>query len=108
MKRFPHQLVVLNPTTTEDRYSNTIDDWDSPASFRECGDVQQMSATELIDGRTATVDDWRVFLSCDTKVTARSRIRWNGATYEVMGTPNRLAYGSNLDHTEARLKRVEG
>jgi head-tail adaptor len=108
--RLIHDLFVLNPTTTEDRYHNDVDTWTTPATFVEKGWLTQQSSAEVVDGRDATNEEWKGYFESCTELTARSRVRWCDRTFEVVGTPKPCTspIRNGVHHVEARLRIVEG
>ncbi|WP_431980010.1 hypothetical protein [Streptomyces qinglanensis] len=71
--------------------------------------MQPMSSTEVIEGKAQVITRMRLAGPPDMGLTATSRVRHAGVTYEVDGRPGvHHSYGAVLDHTEAILMEVTG
>jgi hypothetical protein len=71
--------------------------------------VQPGASTESTDQGDLLVTSLTVFLPGGTDITATDRISWQGAVYEVNGSPNAWHdQGAAESHVEAQLKLVEG
>ena len=79
-------LRILAPGMRLD-YGREVPDWDNPivvGKVEHCS-VQPEQATEIIDGREATVWRMRVWAPLDAPVTSASHVRWRDADYRVAG-----------------------
>jgi head-tail adaptor len=105
-----HTVTVLNPTTTEDRYHNDVDDWATPATATERAWITQATSDEDLVGRDATIERWQGFFMPRSTITARSRVQWDGRTFEVDGTPKKCTSPRRrgVHHIEVYLRIVEG
>lgn len=105
---FHNQSVeVLGGAGTTDRYGNDVTDWSSPtaATVEGCRLVP-VPGDEVLDRVTRR---WVLFAPLDAAITATSRVRWAGVTYDVDGEVRRWTSPSGaLAHLEADLSRVEG
>lgn len=71
--------------------------------------VQQSGSTEDTAARDTRVTGLDLFLPPGVQVTARHRVRWRGALYDVDGEPDRVDDVSGAEHhVEVRLRRVTG
>ncbi len=101
----PHAVELLNAAgTVTDDFGNTRPDWATATATRARAFLQPRSSREDVQGRDVQVGDHVVFLGPDVAVTGRSRVRYAGNLYEVVGPP-RVWWGS---HIEADLRRIEG
>lgn len=104
-------LHLLTPGQRID-YGRPIPDWANPTvadAIERCS-VQPEQATEVIDGREATVWRLRVWAPFGAPVTATSRLRWRGTDYRVIGKPQPWIdpTGTGLDHVTFQIETSEG
>lgn len=103
-----HEITVVVPAWTEDRYGNREKDWTNATRFTTAGRMAQRSRTEIRGHQETDVTDWICYLGPDAAVGPLDRLEWNGNTYEIAGQPN-YAYGRHsLHHVEVPCDRVEG
>ncbi len=101
----PHTVELLNATgTTVDGFGNEQPDWATATVTRSRAFLQPRSSREDTQGRDVQVGDHVLFLESIASITGRSRARFAGALYEVIGPP-RVWQGS---HVETDLRRIEG
>jgi head-tail adaptor len=106
---FCHEVRIVRPGTTEDRYGNDAKDWSSSPRRRTVrARVAQRSRSEVGDGREARVTGWVCYLPAGTQVTALDRIEWDGQTFEIKGVPNRAFDRHQEHHLELDLERCDG
>lgn len=101
-------VTVQTPTTTTDRYSDTVESWATPTETNEPAWVGgQTTAETTVDG-DRVIQRLACHLSADTAATASSRIVWRGDTYTVDGELLPMSRRGVLHHYELILQRVEG
>lgn len=102
--------VLDAPLVERDRYGGTVRDWDNATTtqVRWCS-IQPMSGTEQNLDREFTATHVRLFAPYDAPVSASSRVRYDGRTFEVDGEPElwREATGAK-SHLQATLKILKG
>ena len=103
-----HDVTVVTPGSTTDRYGNTVADWATSTSTTVKGWITQSSGTENEDGRDAQIGEWRLFLPAGTVVDGHARVEWGGITFEVVGPPERAWTPRGEHHVEVQLRVVEG
>lgn len=105
----PHRVVWQEPSTTTDRYGNTVVAFIEPTGGWPQIDawIQQQSSTEQRDGRDTIVSTWMLFTN-EIGVTARARIVWDSHVFDVDGVPHIVSTRRGTHHVEARLRLVEG
>lgn len=106
---FVHSVTILNPTTRTDRYSATVEDWDSPTSTTVLGWIARSSESEDRNAEHDTlVSTCTLRLPAGTSITGRSRVTYGGDTFCVVGEPNRAPTPSGEHHVRCRLTLREG
>ncbi len=104
-----HDLTIVRPGTTTDRYGNVTKDWSNPTETAVKGWVAQQEGTEVLDGRDAQIRRWICYLPAGTDITGSDRVVWGTVTFEVSGPPNRAWHPSMGEHhVEAVLLAVVG
>lgn len=103
-----HDVTLIEPGETTDRYSNTVKDWDNTTDTVVKGWVSQRSALEDHDQREAQVSDWILYLHPDAAITGEYRVSWSGITFEVDGPPNPAWTPRGEHHLEVPLRVVAG
>lgn len=103
-----HDVDILTAADDEDRYGNTVKDWDNATSAAVKGWVSQRSRLEDHDQREAQVSEWVLFLHPDATISGLNRVRWGGITFEVEGPPNPTWSPRGLHHYEVPLRVVTG
>lgn len=101
-------VTVLNPTTTTDRYNNTVDSWTTPTETDSPAWVGGQSTREVLTDGDRTTQLLTCVLDATAPVTPKSRVRWRGDDYEIDGDPLPHSRRGVLHHYELTLKRVEG
>lgn len=104
-------LEVLAPSMRVD-YGREVPDWSEPAvtaTVTGCA-VQPEQATEVLDGREATVWRYRAWAPPSAPVAATSRVRWRGTVYRVVGEPQLWVDPTvrDLDHLTFTLTASRG
>lgn len=100
-------IVVVDRVRVEDDRGN--ESWTETEREVSGCNMQPMSSTEVIEGRAQVITRMRLAGPPDMGLTAHSRVRFEGVTYEVDGQPGvHHSYGGVLDHTEAILMEVTG
>ena len=99
-------VTILTPTTSTDRYGNSIaTSWTSTVTK---GWLDQQTSSEGDGLRRDQDTEWVLFLAADTVITGRDRVQVGSDVYEVAGNPNRAWTPAGEHHVEARLRRVDG
>lgn len=102
-------VTVLTAGPADDRYGNPEKAWGSAASQVVKGWVARRGGSEDGDGgREAEIAEWVLFLHPDVTVDGRSRVVWDGLTFEVDGPPVPAYTPRGLHHFEVGLRRVDG
>ena len=105
-------VTIRRPTTTTDRYGNTVSDWSDPTDTtadalaiypRSEGDP------EINAGRTAVIVGLTVLLPIDTDVAPTDRMVVRSVVYAIEGEPGeyRAPWGWEPG-IEVALRRVDG
>lgn len=111
-----HDITIVRPGTTTDRYGNVTKDWTTATRRTVKGWVSQQGSIgnpatlEDLKGREAQVSNWILYLLPDEDVNGFDRIEWEGITFEAEG-PINPAWSPRLKrrhHIEIQLKVVEG
>lgn len=102
-----HEVTLLRPTTSTDRYGDTVKATTGRRVTSPARVVQQ-SRVEDHDGREARATGWLIYLPAGTDIVATDRVIWDGATFEVIGAPNRAPDRRTEHHVECDLRLVEG
>jgi head-tail adaptor len=103
-----HDVVIVNPRLGTDRYGNEVKNWFAATRTPAKAWVAQRTASEIRDGREALVGSWTIMLAPDTDISGRSRVEWDGRTFEVDGEPRPAHTRRGPHHLEATLRLVEG
>lgn len=104
-------ITVLDaPLVAADRYGKQVRDWaHGTSTVVEWCSLQPYAASEDTADREFANSHMRLFAPPGTAITAVSRVRYDGTTYEVDGEPG---HWRDLDgrpsHVEAVLKRLTG
>lgn len=101
-----HDVVIVNPGVTEDRYHNEVKDWDSASRTDERAWVSQRGSSEVLGDRETQITPWVIFLEPDSAITSGARVEWSGHTFEVDGEPNHAWAPRGAHHIEAPLREV--
>jgi head-tail adaptor len=105
---FVHPVTLLEPTTTETRYGDTVSDWSAPTRTDEVGWFTQVETEEMAEGREALTDTYELTLPADSAINAAMRVEYEGATFEIRGSVRRAQTPEGSHHVIARLRRVSG
>ena len=104
-----HDVIIVRPGTTTDRYNDSVPDWTNTTRRRAKAWVSQRTASEINDNRDAEVSTWQGFFPATVDLRSGDRVVWGPITFEVDGPPNPAHRpGSGVHHYEAPLKVVEG
>lgn len=109
-----HQLDLLQPTATTDRYNDTVYTWPEVATDSVDGWLSQRSASEVIDNRNAEIGEWVAFIRPGPEVDTTWRVRWHDdsldrdRTFEVVGPPTPAHTPRGPHHLELPLREVRG
>lgn len=110
----PHLVEVEHPGTTEDRYGNQVVDWTTSTRAPVQAWLQQNTASEDTDQRSAQIGEWLMICNPYTAggdpltVHGADRVHWDGLLFEVEGPPGPAYTPTEFHHYEIRLKSVEG
>lgn len=113
--RFPHgeTATIQRPTTTTDRYGNTVVDWSTPTETVVAGCAFAPRTTDEDRGnyRQGVIVGLTMYAPPGTNVTATDRIRRaDGTVFEVEGQPGEWANpftGTDFG-VQVALRRVQG
>lgn len=105
-----HPITLLAPTTTTNRYGDTVPDWNQPpASTTDTkGWFTRTDTDEMADGREAITDVYELSLPIDVTITEDMRVVRDSNTYEIRGSVDRAETPRGPHHQIVRLRRVEG
>lgn len=103
-----HDVTVVTPGSTTDRYGNLVPDWAASTSTTVKGWISQSSGSEDENGRDAQIGEWTLFLPAGVEIDGRARVAWSGVTFEVVGPPRRAWTPRGEHHVEVQLRVVEG
>lgn len=111
---YPETIVRLRAPEVEDRYGDSVRDWDNAVETTIAGvQVQPSESSEVITpGRQSVVTHMRVLtpIGTDLDLLSSDRVRWDGDVWLVEGEVahyKRPSDGS-VHHGEATIKRVDG
>lgn len=110
MKLGNHTITVVRAPLVTDPYGNegTERDWDNAAEHQVQGcSVQGQPSAEFTRDRDLVVIRKEVYAPPEADLLASDRVRWDGATYDVDGQPQREVHGTHVDHLYALLRRSE-
>jgi len=100
-------ITVIDREAVEDDRGN--EGWQDSEREVDGVNVQQVSSTEVVDGRAQVVTRLRVAGPPGLDITPTAQVRYRGVLYEVDARPaERGSLGGLLDHTEFFLKEVTG
>lgn len=94
--------------TGQDGYGNDV--YGVVSSSTVNGYLEQTDAREVTLNRQTYISDWLALLPAGTAIDSNDHITYAGATYEVIGPPNRC-WNPRLaaeDHVECRLRSATG
>lgn len=103
-----HDITIVTPGSTTDRYSNTVKDWSTSTSEVVKGWISQRDGSEQLDHREAQISGWVLFLHTGSTITAFDRVTWSGITFEVDGPINPAWSPRGEHHLEVPLRVVTG
>lgn len=103
-----HDVTILYPGTTTDRYGNETKDWTTATTVTSKGWVARQNQSENLQGREAEVSDWLLYLPADVMVDGGDRVQWGTYLFEVSGPPNTAWSPRGPHHIEAPLQVVTG
>lgn len=111
MRLGDHAITVLDAPFVTDEYGNegSERDWDNASEslpIDGCS-VQGQPSSEFTTDRDSVLIRKQLFAPVDTPLTASSRVRFDGALYDVDGEPQRERHGSPTDHLFALLRRTQ-
>lgn len=114
---FCHDVTVVRPAETVDRYDNTVKDWANAARTTVRGRVTQRTRDEnRSSGSTAGEErvetEWVVYLPPKTDVLPTDRVEWSDGhedfVFEIKGRPHRAFDRRTEHHVELHADLVEG
>lgn len=94
------------PGETTDEYNNILPDWEDPDDSEIAAYIEQVSTTEIVDGRDSTVTRMRLFTN-ELGIHATDRIVWGDDVYEVDGDCAVFHTPAGPHHLEATLRIVD-
>lgn len=100
------EITIVTPGTTVDRYNNLALDWSKATSTCAVGWLTQVTSSEQIGLRDATLSGWKLYLPACTPVAVTDRIVADGKTFEVDGEPHSAHTPDGEHHIEIALRRV--
>jgi head-tail adaptor len=101
-------VVLLHPGAGSDDYGNPVPTWAlGAASQTVSAVVQQIGRAEQTSDRDTPASDWLLVVPAGTAISAYDRVRWQGATFEVIGKPAPWSTPRGPHHLEARIRLVE-
>jgi head-tail adaptor len=105
-----HDVTLLAPTYTADRYGTQVADWSAPptATFDERGWFTQTDTDEMAQGREGITDAFELTLPATSALTEDMRVRRLGADYEIRGSVRRAETPDGTHHVIAYLRKVTG
>ena len=104
-QRWPYVVTILTAGVGVDEYGNAVPSAWTSATAR--GDYQPVNVDETRDGAgDIGTDEVRFYFPAGTTVTQRDRLTVDGATFEVIGDPDRRTTASHLDYVRARARRT--
>jgi head-tail adaptor len=105
-----HDLTLLEPATSTNRYGDTVADWSAPpmATYSEKGWLARTGTSEMADGREAITDDVELTVLATSALTETMRVVYRGSTYEVRGSIHRAETPTGTSHLTAQLRKVAG
>lgn len=103
-------VTILAPTTSTDRYGNTVETWDPPT---EVATVQGLceprpSGEPLQDARNQVTSGFTLYLPAGTVVTPSNRVRIRGVVYAVEGQPADWRMGAYRPGVVVQTTLTEG
>lgn len=105
-------VAVLAPTRTVNAYNDEEWAYPAPADVEPVeAFLEQITASEVTNGRDTQMSDWRAYFLPDTAITGDCRVvrLLDGVTFEVVGPPNVLVHPrTGPHHIEARLVTFQG
>lgn len=106
----PHTVTVVTPGETENRYGDTVEDWEAGSTEEEMpGWVQHRSSTTQVgENRAAVVTTWMLIVGPEAPIVAGGRVVWEGRTFRIVGEPHQLTSPAGVHHIEAQLETVDG
>lgn len=105
-----HDVELLTPASTTDRYGDTYADWTVPPAgiYGTKGWFTRRTTEEMADGREAITDVYELTLPPDVPATDDMRVVRNGQTYEIRGSVNLAPTPEGTHHQILELRRVVG
>lgn len=105
-----HDVTLLRPATSTNRYGDTVADWSAPPAdtFNEKGWFTRTATSEMAEGREAITDDAELTLMGDSALDETMRVVHRGNTYEVRGSIQRADTPEGTHHLTAQLRKVAG
>lgn len=105
----PHAVTIIVPGYKQNRYGDTVADWDAGTKQQVPGWVQQRSTTTQVgQNRAAIVTTWMLMVNPDAYVPAGAQIKHGVRTFRVVGEPRQLTTPTGVHHIEAQLETVDG
>ena len=84
-------VIVLSPTTTTDRYGNTVESWDTPSqrTVVTLAPAEPRPSDEPVqDARNSLTSGWTLYLPPGDPITSANRVSVRGEVYPVQGEPS--------------------
>lgn len=103
-----HDIDIVTPAQTTDRYGDTVKDWAGATRTSTRGWISQRASSEVLGRREAGVTEWVLFIDADTPLTQFDRVEWDGLTFDVDGPPHPAWTPRGEHHVEAGLRIVAG
>lgn len=101
-------VTIVRAAVVTDRYGAESADWTNARRTSTVGWLNDVSSSEVVDGRDALISGWKLYLPADADVTGFDRVEIDGVTYEVNGPPSKAQTPKRVHHIECRLLLVEG
>ena len=99
--------AIFRPVKAPDGFGDRRDQWPtSPAQTVKCR-LQQVSGTEVTEGRDLAVGQWRVYLPPTAVISEKDRVRIDGKTFEVV-TVYPVHSPAGLHHYRCELETFSG
>lgn len=101
-------VTIVRAASSTDRYGASAPDWTNATRTETLGWLNDISRSEVVDGRDALISGWKLYLPAGTDIGGRDRVEIDAVTYEVNGPPTAAQTPKRVHHIECRLLLVEG